>query len=141
MAAAADQFADQLRAFAQDPRTAPDKLFVLHAGKANLEEIECSRQAVNKATNPEVKRIAQRIIDDHTKAQQQLQPIAQQLGVTLPTALPEPMRQVSQIMESQPADVFEKHYVTNMQAEHGAAITWFRATPQLSQNDQIRQYA
>jgi len=132
---------DQLRQFAQDPRTAGDKLFVLNAAMGNQEEVEFSRQAVQKAQNPEVKRVAQHILDDHQKAQQQLQPVAQQLGVQLPSSLPEDKQQMIQIISSLPADQFEKHYVAAMQADHAKEIIKFRACSQLLQNDQAKQYA
>jgi len=132
---------DQLRSFAQDPRTAPDKLFVLHAAMGNQEEIELSRQAVQKASNNEVKQAAQHILDDHQKAQQQLQQVAQQVGVQLPSSLPEDKQQMIRILTSLPADQFEKHYISAMQADHAKEIIKFRACSQLSQNDQVKQYA
>jgi putative membrane protein len=135
------QFEQQVRQFAQDPKTACDKLFVLHAGMGNLCEINAAQQAQQKATNPQVKQVAQQIIQDHQRANEQLRTVAQSLGVQLPTAVPEFKQQELQILAAQPADVFEKHYIVMMQGGHAANVIWYRGVSQLSKNEQVRNYA
>ena len=53
--------------------------------QANIAEIETGRLALEKSQNPQVRKFAQQMIDDHTTAQQQLQTLAQSKGVTLTT--------------------------------------------------------
>lgn len=136
----ADSMVSQLRQFAQDPKTAPDKLFVLHAGCGNQFEIELSRQVAQKASNPTVKELAQQIMNDHQKAQQQLQEVAGAIGVQFPSEVPEEKQQIIQIMTSLPVDQMEKHYVAGMQADHAMNLIKYRAVAQMSQSDQVTRY-
>lgn len=54
---------------------------------ANMEEIDAARLAQGKGQSEQVKTFAQRMIDDHTKALNDVQQLAQSKGVSLPTEL------------------------------------------------------
>jgi putative membrane protein len=62
-----------------------DQMMMRDLAYANLAEIEAAKIAQSKSQNEEVKSFAQKMIDDHTKAQQDLQQLAQSKNVTLPT--------------------------------------------------------
>jgi len=131
----------QIRQFAQDPKTSAEKLFVLHAGIGNQYESELARQVQQKAQNPQVKQLAQRIADDHQKANEQLQRVAQQLDVRIPQQLPDEKRAMIQLLTSLPPDQLEKHFITAMQADHAAELIKYRACAQMSQNQAVKDYA
>src|SRR5215208_3996462 len=65
---------------------ATDKTFVMEAAKGGMAEVELGRLATEKAANADVKQFGQRMVDDHSKANEQLKSLAAQKGVTLPTA-------------------------------------------------------
>ncbi|UGB38163.1 DUF4142 domain-containing protein [Frateuria soli] len=54
-----------------------DAMFMRKAAAANMAEIQAGRIALDRSTNAQVKQLAQRIVDDHTKAGDQLTSIAQ----------------------------------------------------------------
>lgn len=79
-----------------------DRKFMMDAAAGGMAEVEMSRLALEKATSADVKRYAQQMIDDHTRANEELMQVASQKGVTLPTgpntrqmALMERMRNLS----------------------------------------------
>lgn len=135
------QINQQLQKFAEDPSTAADKLFVVMAAIDNEFEIQAGRQAQQKSQNEQVKQIAKRLVDDHTKAQQQLQQVAQQLQVQLPEQLPRIKQSTLQIMTALPEDQFDKQYLAHLQAAHAQDVTKFNAVSQMAQNEQVKQYA
>jgi putative membrane protein len=135
------QMQQQLQQIAQDPNTAADKLFVLEAAKGNLKEQMLGQAVAQKAQKQEVKQLAQRIAQDHAQAQQQLQQTAQQLQLQLPQSLPQTEQLKIQIIASLPADQLEKHYVAGMHADHARDILKYQHCSQMSQNDQVKQYA
>jgi predicted outer membrane protein len=61
-----------------------DKNFVLKAAEAGMAEVEMGQLALQQASNEEVKRFAQRMVDDHSKANTELMQLAQSKGITLP---------------------------------------------------------
>jgi len=61
-----------------------DRHFVMDAAEAGMSEVMMGQMAVQRASNDQVKQFAQRMIDDHTKANQELMQLASSKGVTLP---------------------------------------------------------
>ena len=63
-----------------------DKKFVATAASGGMAEIQAAQLAQQKSQDQKVKDFAQQMITDHTAADQQLATLAQQKGVTVPTA-------------------------------------------------------
>src|SRR5262245_61253286 len=72
-----------------------DQQFVKEAGAGGLGEVELSKLA-QKSGNPEVKNFADRMVQDHSKANQELVTIASSLGADVPKALDAVHQRVSQ---------------------------------------------
>jgi predicted outer membrane protein len=82
-------------AYAQTPSSKPaaptatatlnreDQRFIKEAGAGGLAEVELSKIA-QKSGNPEVKNFADRMVQDHSKANQELVTIASSLGADVP---------------------------------------------------------
>ena len=77
----------------------------------NMAEIEMGKLAQSKSQNPEVKTYAQQMIDDHTKALQEVQTVAQAKGVTLPTELDAKHKAMSAKLEKLSGDAFDREYM------------------------------
>nr|MBA3442304.1 DUF4142 domain-containing protein [Pyrinomonadaceae bacterium] len=69
-----------------------DRKFMMAAAEGGMSEVEMAKVALEKASSDSVKQFAQKMIDDHTKANDKLKEIASKKGVTLPTA-PDAKRQ------------------------------------------------
>ena len=54
---------------------------------ANQVDIDAGKLAASMATGPEVKKFGQKMVDDHSKADDQLKQVATSKGVTLPPSL------------------------------------------------------
>lgn len=61
-----------------------DKKFMMMAAMGGMAEIEMARLALQKSGNDSVKQYAQKMIDDHTMAGDELKQLASSKGVTLP---------------------------------------------------------
>jgi putative membrane protein len=62
-----------------------DHLFAQIAAMGGLAEVDLGKLAASKAVDPGVKQFAQRMVDDHEKANGKLKSIAQKSNVPLPT--------------------------------------------------------
>src|SRR4051794_14390277 len=58
-----------------------DRTFVKEAAIGGLYEVQAGQLAAQKGSSAEVKQMAQHIVDDHTKANQQLKSLAQGKGM------------------------------------------------------------
>ncbi|HEY0406106.1 MAG TPA: DUF4142 domain-containing protein [Pyrinomonadaceae bacterium] len=61
-----------------------DRKFMMEAGAGGMAEVAMARLALDKAASDDVKKYAQQMIDDHTKANEELMQLASQKSVTLP---------------------------------------------------------
>jgi putative membrane protein len=64
-----------------------DSVFIKNAAEGGLAEVELGQLAAQNAQNDLVKQLGQRIQADHSKANQEVQQIAQKVGVTVATEL------------------------------------------------------
>lgn len=62
-----------------------DRKFVMEAAHGGMMEVALGRMAVDKASSPDVKQFAQRLVDDHSKANDELRELASQKGIVIPT--------------------------------------------------------
>src|SRR5947199_10744429 len=64
--------------------TVSDKTFVKKAAEGGLAEVELVQLAAQKATSDDVKKFGQRMVDDHSKANDELKSIAGNKNITTP---------------------------------------------------------
>ena len=96
-----------------------DRQIVMNMALANMAEIENAKLAQTKGQSAEVKSYAQQIIDDHSKALEEVQQLAQAKGVTLPTELDKTHRAKADKLAATPNDKFDSAYLAQSGvAEH-----------------------
>jgi putative membrane protein len=110
--------------------SASDQRLLKDMAQANIAEIETGKLAQQKSQNDEVKNFAQRMIDDHGKALQDLQQVAQAKGVTLPTKPDVKHQAMAKALSALSGDQFDRRYM----AQGGLAD--HRQTHQLLQRAQ-----
>lgn len=112
--------------------SAADRRLMQQIAQANIAEIETGKLAQSKSQNDEVKNFAQRMIDDHTKALEDLQQVAQAKGVTLPTTPDAKHRAMAKKLNALSGDKFDRMYMTQ------GGVTDHRQTHQLLERAQAR---
>jgi putative membrane protein len=118
-----------------------DAMFMRQAAAASLAEIQAGRIALDKSSSAQVRQLAQRIIDDHTKANDQLMSIAQRKQVALPTE-PMPMqKQEAARLQSLSGTDFDQAYARAMVMDHRKAIKMFGMESQEAMDSDLRQFA
>jgi putative membrane protein len=88
-----------------------DKKFATMAAMGGMAEVEMARLALTKASSDSVKQYAQKMIDDHTKANEELMGIATSKGITLMAAPDAKMRAMMMKMEKMSGMDFDRHYI------------------------------
>jgi putative membrane protein len=90
-----------------------------------MAEVELGRLASTKAQNPEVKRFAQMMVTDHTKANEELKTMAAKKNVSLPGTLDSKHQSTMQRLEGMSGAAFDRAYVDDMVADHEADVQMF----------------
>lgn len=88
-----------------------DETILKDMAQANISEIEAGKLAQSKSSNDQVKSFAQQMIDDHTKALNDVQQVAQQKGVTLPTEPDAKHKAMATKLQAMSGDAFDKAYM------------------------------
>jgi putative membrane protein len=95
-----------------------DKTFLKHAAEGGYAEVQLGQLAAQKATNPDVKAFAQKMVDDHSALNEKMMPFAQQVGVTPPTAMDKKDQALYNQLKGLSGDAFDKAYVKAMVTDH-----------------------
>lgn len=136
-----DQINHLLAQIAQDPKTAADKLFLLTAAIHNQAEIELARAVVQKSQNEQVKKMAQRMIQELQKTHDQLQQTAQAVGLQLPQTLGRAAVQEVHIVAALPADQVDRQYTAHVQADNAEDASAYQSESQIGQDPQVKRFA
>ncbi|CAN5832010.1 hypothetical protein BH24ACI1_BH24ACI1_19870 [soil metagenome] len=105
--------------------TAPNG-FMMEAARGGMAEVELSKLATTKAQNPEVKKFAQQMIQDHTNANTELKQLAGKKNVTLPTELDAEHKALKDSLSSLSGAAFDKAYINAMVSDHEKTVNLFK---------------
>ena len=118
-----------------------DYKFAAEATRANTEEINLGQLAAQKATDPAVQQFAQRMVQDHTKANQQLSQIISQKGTTLPsTTTTSQERETDRLAKLSGVD-FDKAYIEHMVKCHKKDVKEFQKAADNANDSDLKAFA
>lgn len=123
------------------PISSLDQQFMIMAAQGNNAEIRTAQMALERSENEEVRQFAQRMIQEHTLANQQLQQIVSEYGVELP-ADPGPLNQaIAEQLAQLSGSEFDRAYMGAQTNAHLRTIALFQTQIQQGQEESLRQYA
>jgi putative membrane protein len=109
---------------------------------SDMAEIQLSQIAQQKATRDDVKQLAGRMIQDHTKTSSELKSIAGNANVTLPTTLDRKHQQAVQKLQGMTAGAeFDRQYLNLLVADHKQAVALFRTESKSGRNPDAKAFA
>ncbi len=103
-----------------------DIKFASDAAQGGKAEVALGQLALQKAGDPEVKAFAQKMVDDHTKANDQLQHIATERGITLPSTLDEKALILKTKLQNLSGAKFDKKYMKAQVKDHQKDVKKFK---------------
>jgi putative membrane protein len=119
------------------------KRFVKEALSGNQFEVEAGKLAAQRAQRQEIKDFAQMLVKDHQQANQDLQPIAQQMGIESSEQQklnPVHQAQLDELKQLQ-GQAFDRAWVYTQFADHQKDILCYRDVAQEAQDPQLKDYA
>jgi len=117
-----------------------DSAFVKEAAMGGMAEVELGRLALQKGESSDVKQFAQRMVDDHSKANDQLKPIAQQKNVAVPSQLSGKEKALYDRLSKLSGAAFDRAYMRAMLADHRKDVTAFTKSTSGKDPD-VKQFA
>jgi len=121
--------------------SAADQTFVKKAAQGGMAEVELGKLATQKASSEDVKKFGQRMVDDHTKANDQLKQIAANKGVTLPTDLDSKDQALKDRLSKLDGEKFDQAYMKNMVRDHTKDVSEFRKESTSGKDSDLKSFA
>lgn len=121
--------------------SADDATFVLKAGAGNLAEINVNMLALRQTGVAEVRKIAQQMLADHRKANEELNRIALGSGMKIAQTMEEKHRAVVNKLSGLRGIEFDRAYAEAMVKSHEKAKALYEAQARGGQNKALRGYA
>ena len=106
--------------------------FVKTAALDGMTEVELGKLAATKSSTSDVKRFAQKMVQDHEQANQQLTAIARSKGVPVPTRLDAKHEAMVKELSAKSGAAFDSAYASHMAKAHTSAVALFEAASQSS---------
>jgi putative membrane protein len=121
--------------------SALDKMFVRTAMQGGMAEIQLAQMTLQKTNNDQVKQFAQRMIDDHTKMNDQMKPVAQQLGVDVPAQISKKDRTTMAKLEALSEPAYDQAYIKDMVKDHKQDLSDFQMEASSGQDQTVKDAA
>lgn len=118
-----------------------DSRFVMFAAMGSTAEIEMGRLAVQKGASEDVRLFGQRMIDDHTRSNEELMRIASPKGMTPPTTLDAKHRSAMQKMAGLTGERFDREYAKMMVSDHKKTVSEFQKEAGRGADPDIKAFA
>ena len=118
-----------------------DRDFMVKACQANLAEIEAGRLAESKATNADVKKFAQHMVEDHTAANDELMSLAGKTNFRLPARPDDAHQKDVAKLAGMSGTEFDRKYMEMMVTDHQKAVELFEKWSKDAKHDDVRAWA
>jgi putative membrane protein len=118
-----------------------DREFMMKAAVGGMAEVELGRMAVQKGANSDVKTFGKRMVDDHSRANEELKQLASQKGVTLPADLDAKNKETMDRLSKLSGAAFDSAYVSEMVKDHIEDIAEFEKETNEGQNSDVKAWA
>jgi putative membrane protein len=136
-----DRDRDQQKAGAQGSLSQSDKMFIEKAAQDGKAEVELGQLAQEKASSDDVKNFAKQLVNDHQQANDQLQKIAQEKGISIPDK-PDAKEQgeKDRLSKLNGAD-FDKAFMREAVKDHRQDIRQFRKEANSGKDQDVKSFA
>ena len=134
-------------AFAQtttrnDPEpTGMDKQFAVKAAQGGIFEVQSSRVALNKTHNKQVRMVAQRMVKEHSSANNELKTVAQDKHISLPAETDPKHRAIIVRLHRLSGASFDRVYMASQESAHAATVKLFENEIAMGQDKDVTAFA
>jgi len=118
-----------------------DAQFVAEAASGGMHEVELGKVAATKAKNEAVKKFGQMMVDDHSKANEELKKAAQSAGLTVPAKMNDHHQKELDKFKNYEGQDFDREYVKHMVDDHEKDVKEFTRASKDAKNAAVKGFA
>ncbi len=121
--------------------TGGDLAFMNSAAPGNMAEVELGKMASTKAASNDVKQFGQKMVEDHSKANDELKQLAAQKKVMLPPDVMPGHKQLMEKLSKLSGADFDKEYVAAMVEAHEKDVAAFENVSKTAADADVKAFA
>jgi putative membrane protein len=118
-----------------------DMEFANKAAAAGKAEVELARVGTEKATNADVKTFADRLVQDHTKANDQLTQIMQTKSMAMPAEASAEAKAEHDRITALSSNEFDREFMRHWVSSHEKGIELYSTEAETGQDPELKQFA
>lgn len=118
-----------------------DHAFIVKAAQGGMAEVELGQLAQQNGSSQQVKDFGKKMVDDHSKANDQLKQLASQKGVTLPTDIDAKDKATKDKLSKLQGDAFDKAYMRDMVTDHKKDVAEFQKEAHAGADPDVKGWA
>jgi len=118
-----------------------DHDFLMDAAMGGMMEVELGRIAAQQGASDAVKQFGQRMVDDHSKANEELMTLATSKGITLPTTLDDKHKEHLTKFSSMTGADFDRAYGKEMLSDHRKDVSEFEKQSTRGTDPDLKAFA
>src|SRR3954454_745358 len=126
---------------ASTPVDPADSDFMTKAAQGGMAEVALGQMASSKATDAGVKAFGDRMVTDHSKANDELKQLAQTKGVTLPADTDDASKKTSDKLSKLSGKAFDKGYISDMVTDHEKDVKEFEKASKDAKDPDLKAWA
>jgi putative membrane protein len=120
---------------------AADQTFAMKAAQGGMAEVKLGQLAKDHASNSAVKQFGQQMVDDHSKANDELKDLASKKGITLPTDIAAKDQATYDRLSKLNGAEFDRAYMADMVKDHRTDVSEFRRESERGQDSDLKSWA
>jgi putative membrane protein len=118
-----------------------DKDFAVKAAQGGMAEVELGNLAQQKGASSKVKDYGKRLVDDHTKANNDLRDVAAREGISLPSDIDSSQRRTVDKLSKLSGAQFDREFLKQAVNDHKEDIDEFQKEAEKGTNPAVKEFA
>jgi putative membrane protein len=118
-----------------------DQAFLTKAAERGMAEVKLGQLAQERGSSDAVKNFGKQMVDDHTKANEQLKQVASSKGISLPDSIDSKSQAAYDRFSKLSGPEFDRAYMNYMRKDHKKSIGWYRKASEQGQDADVKSFA
>jgi putative membrane protein len=122
-------------------KSSADENFAKKAAQGGMAEVKLGQLAEQKGSSPEVKNFGRRMVQDHSKANNELKDVTSKENIPLPNEMDKSDQATYDRLSKLSGDAFDRAYARDMVKDHSKDVSEFQKEAKNGEDESIKNFA
>jgi putative membrane protein len=132
---------DNTETNAANTKSSADENFAKKAAQGGMAEVKLGQLAEQKGSSPEVKNFGRRMVQDHSKANNELKDVTSKENIPLPNEMDKSDQATYDRLSKLSGDAFDRAYARDMVKDHSKDVSEFQKEAKNGKDESIKNFA